>query len=68
MKKSYLVVYILTLILSIGWLRDKGEKIDEDEKRINSIYEIDKSSKTRKSHQNEVIQELYKSYLQPKRQ
>ncbi len=31
MKKSYLVVYILTLILSIGWLRDKGEKIDEDD-------------------------------------
>ena len=34
------------------------------QKRINSIYEIDKNSKHRKSHQNEVIQELYKSYLE----
>lgn len=33
------------------------------QKRISSIYEIDKKSKKRKSHQNEIIQKLYSEFL-----
>jgi NADH-quinone oxidoreductase subunit G/NADP-reducing hydrogenase subunit HndD len=32
-------------------------------KRIDSLYEIDSNSNKRKSHQNEIIQKLYKDFL-----
>jgi len=33
------------------------------QERINSIYEIDRHSKIRKSHENEALKTLYKEYL-----
>jgi len=36
---------------------------DIRQKRINSIYEIDKNSIKRKSHQNKIIQKLYSDFL-----
>ncbi|MFW5980810.1 MAG: NADH-dependent [FeFe] hydrogenase, group A6 [Halanaerobiaceae bacterium] len=51
-----------------GCIGGGGQPIPTDnnirEKRINSIYDIDKSKKMRKSHENPYIQKLYEEYLE----
>lgn len=39
------------------------DKIDVREERAKVLYDIDKNSKLRKSHENPFVQELYKEYL-----
>lgn len=38
--------------------------IDVRAKRASALYTIDEASKVRKSHENPIIQKLYKEYLE----